>query len=108
MELCEYWVQNCLRVFDGTSETGHVTGQNNNGTLYFINCVLYSYGSHYPLAFFSTTKNQFFVNFDRYSTTTSKHRSQMYSALPQNYINHSEHFTTEQMQAGIENPYYWN
>lgn len=42
--------------------------------------VVYSYGSHWPLAVWVRQWNQWFVNDARYSCTTSRHRSSL--ALP--------------------------
>ena len=40
--------------------------------------VVYSYGSHFPLFIYSRLTNRWYANSDRYSQTTSKHRSQCY------------------------------
>jgi hypothetical protein len=44
----------------------------NIGDLY----VVYSYGTHWPLFIFDRLSGKWFENEDRYSTTTSKHRTQ--------------------------------
>lgn len=38
--------------------------------------VVYSYGKHFPLWVYDSAIHQWFGNADRYSVTTSKHRSQ--------------------------------
>lgn len=42
-------------------------------------CV-YSYSRHFPMFYYSNVRKQWFVNMDRYSTSTSCHRSQMWIA----------------------------
>lgn len=37
--------------------------------------VVYSYGEHFPLFIFSSESGIWYVNADRYSATTSRHRS---------------------------------
>lgn len=58
---------------------GATEGENGTGSLYIEGPVLYSYGPHWPLAL---RKDGFvYVNADRYSVTTSKHRSALLAAL---------------------------
>jgi len=38
--------------------------------------VVYSYGTHYPMYVYSTITKTWYSNKDRYSVTTSKHKSQ--------------------------------
>jgi hypothetical protein len=44
----------------------------NRGNIY----VVFSYGEHWPLFIYDKRNNTWFENADRYSSTTSKHRSQ--------------------------------
>lgn len=38
--------------------------------------IVYSYGLHYPMFIYDPATNQWYENADKYSPTTSKHRSQ--------------------------------
>lgn len=44
--------------------------------------VVYSYGAHYPLFIYHYATDTWFENEDRYSVTTSKHRSQAHPLVP--------------------------
>lgn len=44
--------------------------------------VVYSYGAHFPLFIYHYTTDTWFENEDRYSVTTSKHRSQAHPLVP--------------------------
>ncbi len=61
---------------DQTDAEGH----NASGRVFFRDSKLYSYGSHYPLAI-RQTDGTYLLNIDRYSVTTSKHRSTFISAF---------------------------
>ena len=50
--------------------------------LYYDGKVAYSYGSHFPLAVI-TGEKKVTVNGDKYSSSTSRHQSQMRHALTQ-------------------------
>jgi len=54
-------------------------GRSHNGNVYFDGDVLYSYGSHFPLAI--KYKGRVLLNGDSYSVTTSKHQGQARQAL---------------------------
>ena len=69
---CRELVRN-HKQFDGNNlyaRVHYVSGTDE--TLY----VVYSYGSHYPLFIYHYGTDTWFENEDRYSVTTSKHRSQ--------------------------------
>jgi hypothetical protein len=51
-------------------------GNNTSGTYVDGRYVVYSYGVHWPL--FVYDNDRWFANSDRYSRTTSKHRSQLH------------------------------
>lgn len=71
--VCEYFVQN--------KKTDCIDGcDNHNSThsLYVENGVLFSYGSHYPLAI--RLKNGFAVNCSGYSNSTAKHTGHFHNA----------------------------
>lgn len=51
-------------------KAANIFGQN-WGPLY----VVYSYGTHWPLYIYDSLSDKWFENEDRYSTTTSKHRT---------------------------------
>jgi hypothetical protein len=53
---------------------------NSNHQLYTDGRTIWSYGSHWPLAHWGDD-GQLYFNADRYSTTTSKHRSFVISGL---------------------------
>jgi hypothetical protein len=70
-------------VFDGRmcahvwAQQSQPEGRNNNGQFFFKGPTIYSYGSHFPIATFKTTKRgQRYVLFTTrdYSITTSKHK----------------------------------
>lgn len=44
--------------------------------------VVYSYGAHFPLFIYHYATDTWFENEDRYSVTTSKHRSQAHPLVP--------------------------
>lgn len=48
--------------------------QNSNGQLYTDGRTVWSYGSHWPLAHWAND-GKLYMNADRYSVTTSKHRT---------------------------------
>lgn len=52
---------------------------NGNGSVYFANGVLYSYGNHFPMAF-KLDDGRYLINGDKYSVTTSAHQSLCHSA----------------------------
>lgn len=56
------------------------SGPTQGSNLYHDNRVCYSYGSHWPLAV-KLDDSRVLVNNDRYSATTSKHRSYVAGAL---------------------------
>lgn len=55
-------------------------GHNSSHSLYYENRVLYSYGSHYPLAI-KLSHDQYLINCSGYSITTSHHTSNLWSAI---------------------------
>lgn len=55
-------------------------GRSSNGNLYFDGDVLYSYGSHFPMAV--RRVGYYVVNGDRYSSTTSQHQSLLFQRVP--------------------------
>lgn len=68
--------QELFHVFaSGTQEHGRSA----NGNVFFSGDVLYSYGTHFPLAV--RYKGKMLLNADSYSVTTSKHQSYAASAL---------------------------
>lgn len=78
------------KVFDGKM-TAHIwaqqsqpEGRNNNGQFYFNGPTIFSYGSHFPVATFKTTKDGkryvLFTSRD-YSVTTSKHKGYARNAI---------------------------
>jgi hypothetical protein len=58
---------------------------------------VYSYGFHWPL--FANVKGQWFANADKYSVSTSKHRSQLYP-LGENVIEVSKNVLVEIIDSG--------
>lgn len=54
--------------------------QNSNGQLYTDGRTIWSYGRHWPLAHWGAD-GKFYMNSDRCSVTTSKHRSFVISGL---------------------------
>lgn len=59
-------------------------GRNASGSFYFDGPTIYSYGSHFPIATFTTAPNGarfVFCTADRYSATTAKHIGYVRSAL---------------------------
>jgi len=86
------------KVLSNSSEVAHVFAQRNQsegrtgtGHLYFSDSVLYSYGSHFPLAIFLDDKKKgtrLILNNDRYSVTTSKHQHEVrYACNHYTFIN---------------------
>jgi hypothetical protein len=72
-QLCHVWA----------SET-QSEGRNSGRSMFFENNTIYSYGRHYTLGVIHTNKRGEklgLINSERYSVTTSKHRSQAASAL---------------------------
>lgn len=78
------------KVFDGRmcahvwAQQSQPEGRNNNGQFYFEGPTIYSYGSHFPIATFKTTKDgRRYVLFTTrdYSVTTSKHKSYARNAI---------------------------
>ena len=59
------------QVFTGSHTFSEYAKNKNGGELY----VVFSYGYHFPLFVF--TENQWYFNKDKYSVTTSKHKSQL-------------------------------
>jgi len=49
-------------------------GHNSNGSIYYKGDVIYSYGSHFPMAIFMGGRCTV-INGDKYSPTTSRHQS---------------------------------
>lgn len=62
---------------------GKKRGRNAKGTVFFEGDVIYSYGPHYPLAVRAPGKSGpfFYVNKDKYSVTTSRHQTELLSAI---------------------------
>ena len=56
------------------NEQNQFEGRTSNGSMYFYNNKIYSYGSHYLLAEF-LDNNTILINDKGYSNTTSKHIS---------------------------------
>lgn len=73
------------KVFNNSSVTvafvkqGQSEGRNSNGSMYFVDNVLYSYGSHFPMC--KIVGDTAIVTNRRYSSTTGKHMSSLHSAL---------------------------
>lgn len=77
-EICKRYIRHNL---DNTGKD-HARGHN----VYFERSTLYSYGSHFPMAWCITTpsgKDFFLVNADRYSVSTCKHQGHLWSAMYQ-------------------------
>ena len=60
---------------------GKASGRNSNGSIYYDNNTIYSYGHHFPMATMAYMK--VYVNTARYSNTTSRHQSTLRRALDQ-------------------------
>lgn len=61
------------------------SGRNSNGSLYFSGAVIYSYGSHFPIARHVTTDNgaaAILMTTNSYSNTTASHKTQVWRAIP--------------------------
>jgi hypothetical protein len=71
---CREYVRN-MKEFTGNNLFARYTCAT-PGTTSEIFYVVYSYGSHYPLFIYHCSTKTWFENEDRYSVTTSKHRSQ--------------------------------
>lgn len=48
---------------------------------------VYSYGYHFPLFSYDKVKGVWYTNSDRYSVTTSKHRTQLHPFYPEAFVN---------------------
>lgn len=83
--------------------TGQVEWSSNNGNLYCFGDVLYSYGSHFPLAVYrgnDTNERAFFLkNGDKYSITTSCHQS-----ITQSYCQNGPTVSFRALRAAGLNP----
>lgn len=58
-------------------------GESGGGNVFFRGPILYSYGYHFPMAV-RHPSGLYIVNGDRYSPTTSKHQSYLFSTIPNN------------------------
>jgi len=76
------------------------TGHNSSRSLYYIGDVLYSYGSHYPMAWFQGGQ-AILINSDKYSNTTSRHMSKLKLALEDYCINEFYPKTNEWLTAKL-------
>lgn len=57
-------------------------GSSSNGTLWFANGVIYSYGAHFPIAVVADDQpNTVYFTRDTYSVTTARHKSLVFRAL---------------------------
>lgn len=65
---------------DFTNHNGQLFGRWETPTLY----VVYSYGEHWPL--FAWDNGEWLENFDKYSPTTSKHRTQTHPLTDTNQM----------------------
>lgn len=55
---------------------------NSNGSLWFANRVIYSYGTHFPVAVWAEDlPNTVYFTRDTYSTTTAQHKASVFRAL---------------------------
>jgi hypothetical protein len=61
--------------------------------------VVYSYGKHFPMYVFDVVANMWFGNYDKYSSSTSKHQSQLRPSAPVIYKN--THFLNNIIYDGI-------
>lgn len=64
--------------------------QNSNGQLYTDGRVIFSYGPHWPLA--AWIDGRLHVNDDRFSPTTSKHRSFALRGVTERQWNEAKHY----------------
>jgi len=61
--------------FTGSNTFGRWTGSTINS--YYYKYVVYSYGEHFPLFVWCPITTNWYVNSDKYSTSTSRHKSQL-------------------------------
>lgn len=80
------------RCYNSTSEVAHIwahqlqdSARYSGGNFYFHGNTIYSYGSHFPCG--KIVQNQqgkeaYILNSDSYSTTTAKHKNEVWQAIP--------------------------
>ena len=54
-------------------KANHIFSENHGDNRFYV---VYSYGHHFPLWVYDREKSQWYENKDKYSVTTSKHKSQ--------------------------------
>ena len=70
-------------------------GRNSNGSIFFCNNTIYSYGDHFPMASFETNAKEetcITVSTQSYSITTSQHQSLVRQAIPLHYRENNKVF----------------
>ena len=75
---CRYHVQNRVEFKANNIFSEHRSTYFNREMLYIV----YSYGHHYPMFVYHERSGTWFENVDRYSVSTSKHRSQAHPLCP--------------------------
>lgn len=73
------WYRNYADLVNGYYEEKSKDGK--AGNMYFEGDVLYSYGEHFPLAV-RTAYDQYIINGDKYSSSTTNHQGIVFSAIP--------------------------